>query len=155
MSEFSESDHDFMVQALGLAESAAENDEVPVGALVVFDGQVIGQGANSPISSHDPTQHAEIIALRQAAQAKQNYRLPGAVMYVTLEPCTMCAGAMVHARIERVVCATREPRAGAGGSVLNVLQHGNFNHRCKVEFGLLQDRSAGLLKEFFQQRRKP
>lgn len=154
MNKFNQADQDFMDQALAQAERAADNGEVPVGAVVVLQGKVIGQGANSPISTNDPTHHAEIVALREAAQTVNNYRMPGAVMYVTLEPCAMCAGAIVHARIARVVCATKEPRAGAGGSVLNVLQHEQLNHRCEVEFGLQQERSAGLLKEFFQQRRK-
>lgn len=142
-----------MQEALSLAEQAAKQGEVPVGAVLVKDSEIIGLGSNCPIGQHDSSAHAEIIALRMAGQTAGNYRLPGTTLYVTLEPCAMCAGALVHARVSRVVCATDEPRAGAAGSVLNLLQHPNFNHQCDVEFGLLQAQSSDLLRSFFRARR--
>lgn len=149
----SEQDQKFMQRALELAAQAADSGEVPVGAVLVRDGAIIGEGANAPIQKFDATAHAEVIALRQASLREQNYRLPGTTLYVTLEPCPMCAGALVHARVGRVVCATKEPRAGAAGSVFNLLQCTALNHRCDVEFGLLQAQSSALLKSFFKQRR--
>jgi len=142
-----------MQRALALAKLAEQQGEVPVGAVLVRDGQIIGEGYNQPISQHDTSAHAEIQAIRDACSKLENYRLPDTTLYVTLEPCAMCAGAIVHARIKRVVIATNEPRAGAAGSVLNVLQHGQLNHHCAVEFGLLQEQSAKMLREFFQVRR--
>ena len=144
----------WMARALELAELAESYDEVPVGAVLVCDGKVIGEGYNGPISKSDPTAHAEINAIRQACENQGNYRLPNSTLYVTLEPCAMCSGAIVHARIERVVIATREPRAGAAGSVLNVLQNDQLNHRCELEFGLMKEQSASMLKAFFKSRRK-
>lgn len=144
----------WMQCAFELAQHAQEQDEVPVGAVLVQNDELIGRGFNAPISNHDCTAHAEIQALREACLNKQNYRLPDATLYVTLEPCAMCAGALVHARVGRVVIATAEPRAGAAGSVLNVLQHDELNHRCQVEFGLMAEQSAALLRRFFRARRK-
>jgi tRNA(adenine34) deaminase len=143
----------FMKQALALANKAAEMGEVPVGALVVENGKVIAEGVNSPIASNDPTAHAEIQAIRAACLAKQNYRLPGTTLYVTLEPCAMCAGTIIHSRIDRVVVAAEEPRAGAAGSALNVLNNSKVNHQCQLEFGLMREESSAILKRFFKSRR--
>ena len=142
-----------MQRALELAKGAEESDEVPVGAVLVYDDAVIGEGSNAPISSNDVTAHAEVNALRAACQREKNYRLPNSTLYVTLEPCAMCAGAIVHARVARVVIATPEPRAGAGGSVFDILNDERLNHRCHVEFGLLAEDSSAMLKSFFKQRR--
>ncbi len=142
-----------MARALALARQAEAAREVPVGAVIVLDGEVIGEGFNRPIAAHDPTAHAEIVALRDAAQRIGNYRLPGAVMYVTLEPCTMCAGAMIHARIGRLVYAASDPRTGAAGSVHDVLGDRRHNHRVEVSGGLMADESAMMLKAFFRRRR--
>jgi len=147
------SDEQWMRRALELAKLAAEKGEVPVGAVLVKDAEVIGEGHNAPISESDATAHAEIQAIRAACQASENYRIPNSTLYVTLEPCPMCAGALVHARVKRIVIATKEPRAGAGGSIMNVLQHDKLNHRCDLEFGLMQEQSAELLKRFFKARR--
>jgi tRNA(adenine34) deaminase len=146
-------DEDFMRQALALAEQGAALGEVPVGALVVLDGAVIGAGFNCPISSQDPTAHAELVALRRAAQALGNYRLPGAVLYVTIEPCTMCAGALVHARIARVVYGAPEPRAGALGSSIDVYANAGLNHRPEVQGGVLAEDCAALVQGFFRAKR--
>lgn len=148
------SDEFWMARALELANQAQEHGEVPVGAVLVQDGEMIAEAHNRPISANDATAHAEILAIRAACSRQQNYRLPNTTLYVTLEPCAMCAGALIHARVERVVIATQEPRAGAAGSVMNVLGHDSLNHRCDVEFGLLQDESASMLKSFFRARRK-
>lgn len=153
MSEFSAADQSYMELALKLAATAARQGEVPVGAVLVSAGQIIGQGSNSPLASNDATAHAEMTAIRQACREVANYRLTDSTLYVTLEPCAMCAGAIVHSRITRVVCATHEPRAGAAGSVLNVLDNPQLNHRCEVQFGLLREASATLLKSFFKARR--
>lgn len=142
-----------MQRALALAKQARDKGEIPVGAVIVKDKQLIGEGFNTPISQHDASAHAEIQAIRQACMHVENYRLPATTMYVTLEPCTMCAGAIVHARIERVVIAAKEPRAGAAGSLLNVLQNEHLNHRCETEFGLGAETSSNLLKTFFKARR--
>ncbi|MCQ3827913.1 tRNA adenosine(34) deaminase TadA [Microbulbifer elongatus] len=143
----------FMQQALGLAAKAAELGEVPVGAVVVLDGQVIGEGFNQPIAASDPSAHAEVMALRAAARHQQNYRLPGATLYVTIEPCTMCFGTLVHARIARLVYGAAEPRAGVVASQLQLPEQTFFNHRVLVEGGVLQDEAATLVREFFQKRR--
>ncbi len=147
-------DERWMARAIELAKFAESNAEVPVGAVLVRDNELLAEGHNAPISNHDASAHAEIQAIRAACLVDENYRLPDATLYVTLEPCAMCAGAIVHARIARVVIAAKEPRAGAGGSVLNVLQNENFNHRCDVEFGLMGEQSAAMLKAFFRARRK-
>lgn len=152
----SQNDRDkfWMQHALTLARSAGEMEEVPVGAVLINEqDEIVGEGFNQPIGLHDPTAHAEIQALRQAALKMQNYRLPGTTLYVTLEPCPMCAGALVHARIERIVIATADPRTGSAGSVFNLLETDVLNHRVRVESGLLADESAALLKAFFSARR--
>lgn len=143
----------FMGQALALAREAERLDEVPVGAVVVRAGEVIGRGFNTVITDQDPTAHAEIKALRQAARAERNYRLPGADLYVTLEPCSMCAGALVNARIKTVIFGAKDPRAGAGGSIFQVLKNPLLNHQCDILGGIGADESARLLQDFFKARR--
>jgi tRNA(adenine34) deaminase len=142
-----------MRRALALADRAQNEGEVPIGAVVVRDGSLLGEGWNQVIGAADPTAHAEIVALRDAARASGNYRLPGAVLYVTLEPCTMCAGALIHARIERLVFAAREPRAGVVCSTCRLLEEPWYNHRVEWIEGVLADDSAARLKAFFQARR--
>ena len=146
-------DAQYMQRALELAARAEAEGEVPVGALVVLDGEVIGEGWNRPIAAHDPTAHAEIVAMRAAAQCLGNYRLTNATLYVTLEPCPMCAGAMVHARIARVVYGATDPLAGAAGTVFSLLQSSSLNHRAQVEGGVLAEACTQLLKRFFRDRR--
>jgi tRNA(adenine34) deaminase len=147
------SDLDWMRHALELARRAAEHDEVPVGAVLVRDGRILGEGWNQPIGSCDPTAHAEIVALRQAAATERNYRLPGTTLYVTLEPCAMCAGAMVHARIERLVFGAPDPKTGAAGSVFGLLQSPLHNHRVICDGGVLAGECGELLRRFFQAKR--
>jgi tRNA(adenine34) deaminase len=146
-------DEEFMREALALAGRAAAAGEVPVGAVVVKDGEIIGRGYNRPISSSDPTAHAEIVALRDAASGQQNYRLVGCELFVTLEPCAMCVGAMVHARIARIVYGTRDPKTGACGSIVDLPALATFNHHGRYEGGLLAEDCGRLLKDFFAQRR--
>ena len=141
-----------MAKALALADAASAVGEVPVGALVVLDGEIIGQGFNQPITRCDPTAHAEIVALRQAAQAQSNYRLPRAVLYVTIEPCLMCVGAMVHARVARVVFGAREPKAGALISHPKV-DDLSINHRFEIVGGVLSDVCGERMSQFFSKRR--
>ncbi len=148
-----EADQHYMRQAMALAARAEALGEVPVGALVVFNGEVVGEGFNQPIARHDPTAHAEIMALRQAGRRLGNYRLTGATLYVTLEPCTMCGGAMVHARVGRVVFGATDPRTGAAGSVLDVMRVAAFNHQVVVEGGVLAAECGEQLRAFFRQRR--
>lgn len=148
-----EQDLMYMREALALAASGDSANEVPVGAIVVRDGAVIGRGFNQPIGTHDPTAHAEIVALRDAAQTVGNYRLPGATLYVTVEPCAMCAGAIQHARIARVVYGTPEPKTGACGSVVDLFAETRLNHHASVEGGVLATESAALIAAFFQRRR--
>ena len=143
-----------MRAALALAQRARAEGEVPVGAVVVMDGAVIGEGFNRPIGSHDPTAHAEIVALRDAANRVGNYRLPGATLYVTIEPCQMCVGAMIHARIARVVYGTPEPRAGAIESATRAHEHPSLNHRMEATRGVLEDECRALIQEFFKERRE-
>ena len=143
----------FMNDALALARSGASHDEVPVGAVVVMAGQIVGRGFNQPIGRHDPTAHAEVMALRDAASRVGNYRLPGATLYVTVEPCAMCAGAIQHARIGRVVFGAREPKTGACGSVVDLFAEPRLNHHAAVEGGLMAEESAALIASFFQRRR--
>jgi tRNA(adenine34) deaminase len=147
------SDADAMQLALAEADLAAAAGEVPVGAVVVKDGQVIASGRNAPVDGHDPTAHAEIVALRAAAQVLGNYRLDGCEMFVTLEPCTMCSGAMLHARLQRVVFGAADPKTGAAGSVLNVFAHPQLNHQTQVQGGVMAEACAQLLQDFFQHRR--
>lgn len=142
-----------MQEALAEAQKAAEAGEVPIGAVMVRQGEIIARGQNSVIRTGDPTAHAEIVALRQAARTFGNYRLNGCTLYVTLEPCAMCAGAMVHARLDRLVYATADPKAGACGSVLTVINHPQLNHQMKVDMGVLGDRAGDLLRAFFRERR--
>lgn len=152
--EYRETDLYWMKKACELAQRASRQDEVPVGAVLVdSDNQCVGEGWNQPISSNDPTAHAEIMALREAASRLENYRLPSTTLYVTLEPCPMCAGAIVHARVKRLVYATADPRSGSAGSVYNLLNSPHLNHRVEVENGVMQDECSGLLKAFFQEKR--
>ena len=144
---------EWMQVALGLAEEAATRDEVPVGAVVVRENQIIGRGFNQPISGHDPTAHAEIMALRDAAQTLGSYRSPGCTLVVTVEPCTMCAGALVHARIEQLIFGAREPRAGAVCSSSRVLDNPGLNHKVTVIEGVLEKECKALMSAFFQERR--
>ena len=144
---------DWMRRALALADRAANEGEVPVGAVVVRDGVILGEGWNQMIATHDPSGHAEIVALRDAARVVGNYRLPGATLYVTLEPCTMCAGAMVHARIATVVFGAQEPRAGVVCSTCQLLDEPWFNHRVSWQGGVLAEESSARLKVFFKERR--
>ncbi|OEC61705.1 MULTISPECIES: tRNA adenosine(34) deaminase TadA [Pseudomonadaceae] len=146
-------DERFMQEALALAAQGAALGEVPVGALVVHDGQVVGRGFNCPISRHDPSAHAEMVAIRDAAQALENYRLVGATLYVTLEPCSMCAGLIVHSRIARVVYGATEPKAGVAISRGRFFEQAFLNHRVLVEGGVLGEACSELLSGFFQARR--
>ena len=146
-------DETFMRRALELAAQGRLQGEVPVGAVVVLDGTVVGEGFNRPIGAHDPTAHAEIVAIRDAAGRVGNYRLSGAVLYVTIEPCQMCVGAMVHARIARVVYAAREPKAGAIESAMRAHEHPALNHRLDALGGVLEAESRALIQEFFRDRR--
>jgi tRNA(adenine34) deaminase len=148
-------DEAFMWEALALASSAAAAGEVPVGAVVVRDGAIVGRGSNSPISRHDPSAHAEVIALRNAAEHIGNYRLTDCTLYVTLEPCAMCAGALMHARVARVVYAAADPKTGACGSVVNLFAEPRLNHHTVVEAGLLASEATRLLQDFFAERRRP
>lgn len=142
-----------MREALALARQATIRGEVPVGAIVVRDGEIVGRGLNCPISENDPTGHAEVRALRDAAQRLGNYRLPGCTLYVTIEPCAMCAGAIFHARIARVVYGAPDSKTGALGSVVNLAAEPRLNHHASVEGGVLAEECAGLLQAFFTERR--
>jgi tRNA(adenine34) deaminase len=146
-------DLESMQVALAEAQLSVEAGEVPIGAVVVCDGEIVARGQNRLLRDVDPTAHAEIVALRAAAAAVGNYRLNGCTLYVTLEPCAMCAGAMIHARLDRLVFATADPKAGAAGSVLAVLNHPQLNHQMDVEQGILAEESAELLRSFFRERR--
>jgi tRNA(adenine34) deaminase len=154
MADSSEQDRHYMALALDLARQAEAAGEVPVGAILVRDDEILGAGYNAPIRQHDPTAHAEIQALRAAAEAVGNYRLPGTTLYVTLEPCVMCAGAIIHARVQRVVIGADDPRTGAAGSVFDTLISEKHNHRVEITRGVLANESSTLLKAFFQARRK-
>ncbi|MEN8178589.1 MAG: tRNA adenosine(34) deaminase TadA [Pseudomonadota bacterium] len=145
----------YMKLALELAANAEAEGEVPVGALLVRDGEIIGKGWNRPIGQHDPTAHAEIIALRDAGVKQQNYRLPGSTLYVTLEPCPMCAGAIVHARVKRVVFGAFDPRSGAAGSVFDLLPSDErFNHSVAVDGGCLENECSKMIRTFFRTKRQ-
>lgn len=147
-------DEHWMRHALALAEQAASQDEVPVGAVIVRDGELIAEGHNRPIIDHDPSAHAEMVALRAAGKALDNYRLTGCDLYVTLEPCVMCAGAIVHARIQRLVFGALDPRAGAVSSVYDVISEPRLNHALEWQGGVLEHDCGQLLKDFFRQRRQ-
>lgn len=144
----------FMNEALALAREAGALGEVPVGAVVVCDGEIVGRGYNRPIMANDPTAHAEVMALRAAGQALGNYRMPGCTLYVTLEPCAMCSGAIQHARIARVVFGARDPKTGACGSVTDLFAEARLNHHATVESGLLEAECGRLLSDFFAARRR-
>jgi tRNA(adenine34) deaminase len=146
-------DEDYMKLALALAQDAAQAGEVPVGAVVVKDGEIIARGYNAPISGHDPSAHAEMQALRAAAQKLGNYRLLGCTLYVTLEPCAMCCGAIQHARIARLVFGATDPKTGACGSVVNLMAEPKLNHHCEVQGGLLAVECGQILSDFFAARR--
>jgi len=147
-------DEHFMREALALAEQVAALGEVPVGAVLVQDGQIVGRGFNCPISRHDPSAHAEMVAIRDAAQTVANYRLPGSTLYVTLEPCSMCAGLIVHSRIQRVVYGATEPKAGVVVSRGQFFAQEFLNHRVLVEGGVLAQECGEVLREFFRLRRQ-
>jgi tRNA(adenine34) deaminase len=143
-----------MQQALKLAERSKEQGEVPVGAVIVKDNQLIAEGWNQPIADHDATAHAEIMAIRAAGENLKNYRLPDTTLYVTLEPCTMCAGAMIHARVGRVVFGAPDPRTGSAGSAIDIFSKDYHNHRIDVVGGLMREECGQILKDFFKARRK-
>jgi tRNA(adenine34) deaminase len=147
------SDLEAMQAALDEARVAAESGEVPIGAVVVHGGAIVARGQNRVLRDLDPTAHAEIVAMREASKVLSNYRLNGCTLFVTLEPCAMCAGAMIHARLDRLVFATSDPKAGAAGSVLSVINHPLLNHQMHIEQGCLADESAELLRSFFRERR--
>jgi len=148
-----ELDRQFMQQALEQAGLAALAGEVPVGAVIVRNGEVIARAFNQPITKHDPSAHAEMLALRQAALSAENYRIPSTTLYVTLEPCTMCAGAMLHARVDRIVYGAADPKTGAAGSVLDVFSSKQINHQTVVEGGVMAQECGQLLRNFFKERR--
>jgi len=148
-----ELDHQFMRLAIEQAQLAAQSGEVPVGAVLVRDGKVISKSFNKPITNHDPSAHAELLALREAGLIEENYRFPGSTLYVTLEPCAMCSGAMLHARIDRVVYGAADPKTGAAGSVLDLFASKQINHQTSVDGGVLSDECGQLLRDFFKERR--
>lgn len=143
----------WMQRAFELAHKAKALDEVPVGAVIVYHDKIIGEGWNQPISSNDPTAHAEIIALRDAGNNVDNYRLPDATMYVTLEPCAMCAGAIVHARLSKIIFAAADPKTGACGSIFNLLQTEELNHKVDIDKGIMEDECRALIQSFFKEKR--
>ena len=147
------SDEDYMRAALELAREAGANDEVPVGAVVVLNGDIVGRGFNQPIGRHDPSAHAEIMALRDAGVRLGNYRLPGCELYVTLEPCAMCAGAIMHSRIARVVYGAADPKTGVAGSVVDLFAEPRLNHHATIERGVLGEECGRMLSRFFAARR--
>lgn len=151
--EAADPDVDFMRRALALAQDAARAGEVPVGAVLVQDGRIVGEGSNRPIGAHDPSAHAEMIALRQAASNLGNYRLPGTTLYVTLEPCAMCAGAIIHARVRRLVFGAPDPKAGAVYSLYELISRPQLNHVVEWRGGVLEDECGEVLRAFFRSRR--
>ncbi len=148
-----ELDQQYMRMAIEQAQLAAQSGEVPVGAVLVRDGQVLSKAFNKPIANHDPSAHAEMLALREAALAEENYRIPGTTLYVTLEPCAMCSGAMLHARVDRVVYGATDPKTGAAGSVLDLFSSKQINHQTSVEGGIMGEECGQLLRDFFKGRR--
>jgi len=153
MTEFNAADREYMLLALAQARSAEAQGEVPVGAIIVKDDQVIARGHNRNIMDHDPSAHAEVVTIRSAATLLNNHRLTGTTLYVTLEPCAMCLGAMLHARVERLVYGACDPNAGAAGSVIDLSAEAQFNHSIQVDGGLLEDECTQILKVFFKARR--
>ncbi len=149
-----EHDATWMAEAITIARAAATAGEIPVGAVVVHEGRIIGRGGNRPIAHHDPTAHAEIIALREAAAELGNYRLPGCTLFVTLEPCCMCAGAIMHARLAKLVFGARDPKTGACGSVVDLMRETRLNHHTEVTGGVLADACGEMLSSFFSSRRR-
>ena len=149
-----DSDEHYMEMALAEARNAAAAGEVPVGAVILVDGVIVARAFNKPVSTNDPTAHAEMLALREASQKAGNYRLSSATVYCTIEPCMMCAGAMIHARIARLVFGALDPKAGSAGSIYNVLSDPRLNHRVEVVFGIRQTECSALLQNFFSQRRQ-
>ena len=147
-------DDEWMAEALALARAAGARGEVPVGAIVVVDGAIVGRGGNAPIAGNDPTAHAEIAALREAGAAVGNYRLPGSTLYATLEPCAMCAGAIMHARVARLVFGARDPKSGVCGSVIDLFAEARLNHHTAVEGGVGAEACGALLSQFFAARRR-
>lgn len=147
-------DEDYMRVALAEAQRAGACGEVPVGAVVVLDGEIVGRGYNQPIGRHDPTAHAEIVALRDAAMKLGNYRLPGCELFVTLEPCAMCSGAIMHARVARVVFGARDPKTGVAGSVIDLFAEARLNHHARIEGGVLAQDCGRMLSSFFAARRQ-
>jgi tRNA(adenine34) deaminase len=152
--EASTVDNFFMGFALAEARQARDAEEVPIGAVVVIDNRIVGRGHNSPVRLNDPTAHAEVLALREAAQTINNYRLIGATLYVTIEPCAMCAGAIINARIKRLVYGAADPKAGAVSSVFQICTHSSLNHQVEVTAGVLESECRELMQAFFQQKRK-
>ena len=150
----SEQDKHWMAYALNLAAKAGEQGEVPVGAVLIREGEILGEGWNQPITLHDPSAHAEMLALRMAGQKVGNYRLPNTTLYVTLEPCPMCVGALIHARVERVVFGAFDPKTGAAGSAFDLLTDSRHNHRIEVVGGVLEETCAETLRAFFRARRQ-
>ena len=148
-----ELDQQYMRMAIEQAQLAAQSGEVPVGAILVKNGEVIAKAFNRPIANHDPSAHAEMLAMREAALAEENYRIPGSTLYVTLEPCAMCSGAMLHARIERVVYGAPDPKTGAAGSVLDLFASKQINHQTSVEGGIMGEECGQMLRDFFKGRR--
>jgi tRNA(adenine34) deaminase len=148
-----ELDLQYMRMAIEQAQLAAQSGEVPVGAVLVLNGEVISKTFNQPIATHDPSAHAEMLALREAALLAQNYRIPGSTLYVTLEPCAMCSGAMLHARVDRVVYGAPDPKTGAAGSVLDLFSSKQINHQTSVEGGIMSEECGQLLRDFFKGRR--
>ena len=153
MTQGAADDLQFMAAALALAKQAGAAGEVPIGAVLVRQGKIVAAAANAPIGSHDPSAHAEVLALRAAGQALANYRLPDTTLYATLEPCAMCAGALIHARIARLVFGARDPQRGAAGSAFDLFKHESANHRVEVVGGVLADECGATLREFFRERR--
>lgn len=151
----SQEDAAWMELALEQAALAAQAGEVPVGALVIKDGEIIGRGHNCNLLDNDPTAHAEIVALRQAAARVGNHRLSGCILFSTIEPCSMCAGALIHARIARLVYGAADVKAGAAGSVLAVLNHPRLNHKMEITAGILSERCSAVIQDFFRQKREP
>lgn len=149
-----EDDAYWMHYALGLAQKAAAQGEVPVGAVLIRAGEILGEGWNQPITLHDPSAHAEMLAMRAAGVTAANYRLPGTTLYVTLEPCSMCAGAMIHARVDRLVFGAFDPKTGAAGSVFDLLADTRHNHQVSVTGGVLEEECAEMLRAFFRARRQ-